>query len=80
MIIKIDDRKIKHQSNTEMFFWDRDNLLKRETKPIMKLNSQLTQYLRMKSKKIIKKINKFKLVRPTNQINKPNLWTSPWTL
>jgi hypothetical protein len=54
MIIKIDDRKIKHQSNTEMFFWDRDNLLKRETKPIMKLNSQLIQYLRMKSKKIIK--------------------------
>jgi len=80
MIIKIDDRKIKHQPNTEMFFWDRDNLLKRETKPVMKLNSQLTQYLRMKSKKIIKKINKFKLVRPTNQNNKPNLWISPWTL
>jgi len=55
MIIKIDDRKIKHQPNTEMFFWDRDNLLKRETKPIMKLNSQLTQYLMMKSKNIIKK-------------------------
>jgi len=31
-----------------MFFLDCNNLIKDETKPIMKLNSQLTQYLRMK--------------------------------
>jgi hypothetical protein len=48
MITKIDDYEIKHQPNTEMFFLDRNNLIKGETKPIMKLNSQLTQYLRMK--------------------------------
>ena len=30
------------------FFLDRNNLIKGETKPIMKLNSQLTWYLRMK--------------------------------
>jgi len=28
MITKIDDCKIKHQPNTEMFFLDRDNLIK----------------------------------------------------
>jgi hypothetical protein len=48
MIKKIDDCKIKHQPNIEIFFLDRDNLLKYKTKPIMKLNSQLTQYLRIK--------------------------------
>ena len=48
MITKIDDWKIKHQPNTDMFILDRDNLIKGETKPIIKLNFQLTHYLRMK--------------------------------
>jgi hypothetical protein len=47
MITKIDDCEIKYQPNTN-FFLDRDNLIKGETKPIMKLNSQLTSYLRIK--------------------------------
>jgi len=38
MIIKIDNYKIKHQLNTKIFL-DHDNLIKCETKPIMKLNS-----------------------------------------
>jgi hypothetical protein len=46
MITKIYDCEIKHQPNTEM------NLIKGKTKPIIKLNSQLTQYLRMKKKLI----------------------------
>jgi len=52
MITKIDDCDIKHQLNTEMFFLDHDNLIKGETKLIMKLNSQLIQYLRMEKKLI----------------------------
>jgi hypothetical protein len=44
MITKIDNCKIKHQPNTEMFFLDHDDLIKDEAKPFMKLNSQLTQY------------------------------------
>jgi hypothetical protein len=51
MIIKIDNYKIKHQLNTEIFL-DRDNLIKYEKKPIMKLNLQLIQYPRMKKKLI----------------------------
>jgi hypothetical protein len=31
MIIKIDDCEIKHKSNTEMLFLDRDNLIKGKT-------------------------------------------------
>jgi hypothetical protein len=56
MITKIDDYEIKHQPNTNIFFLDHDNPIKDETKPIMKLNTQLTQYLRMK-----KKLTKIKL-------------------
>jgi hypothetical protein len=48
MITKMNDCKIKHQPNTKMFFLDHDNFIKYETKPIMKLNFQLTQYIRMK--------------------------------
>jgi len=33
------------------------NLIKGKTKPIIKLNSQLTQYLRMKKKTNLKKFN-----------------------
>jgi hypothetical protein len=51
MITKIDNCEIKHQPNIKIFFLDWDNLTKGETKPVMKLNSQLTQYLRMKLKK-----------------------------
>jgi hypothetical protein len=47
MITKIDDCEIKQQLNIEIFL-DHNNLIKGETKPIMKLNSQLTQYLRIK--------------------------------
>jgi hypothetical protein len=36
------------------FFLNRDNLIKGETKPNMKLNSQLTQHLSIK-KKLIEK-------------------------
>jgi hypothetical protein len=57
MITKIDDCEIKHQLNTEMFFLDHDNLIKGATKLIMKLNSQLTQYLGMKKKTNLKKVN-----------------------
>jgi len=46
MITKIYECEIKYQLNTEM------NLTKGKTKPIIKLNSQLTQYLRMKQKLI----------------------------
>jgi hypothetical protein len=48
MITNIDNCEIKHQPNIEMFFLDHDNLIKGETKLIMKLNSQLTQHLKMK--------------------------------
>jgi hypothetical protein len=47
MTAKIDDCEIKHQPNIEMFFLDHNNLIKGKMKPIMKLNSQLNQYLRM---------------------------------
>jgi hypothetical protein len=58
MITKIDDCDIKHQLNTEMvFFFYHDNLIKGETKLIMKPNSQLTQYLRMEKKTNLKKLN-----------------------
>jgi hypothetical protein len=40
-----DDCEIKYQPNT---FLDHDNLIKDEAKSIMKLNSQLTWYLRIK--------------------------------
>jgi hypothetical protein len=40
-----DDCEIKYQPNT---FLDNDNLIKDGTKSIMKLNSQLTWYLRIK--------------------------------
>jgi hypothetical protein len=63
------------KSNTNSIlicFFYRDNLIKDERKSVMKLNSQLTQYLRMKlKKKLIKK--KVKLIRPANQINQSNL-------
>jgi hypothetical protein len=52
MITKMDDCEIKHQPNTKMFFLDRDNFIKDEKKPIIKLNFQLTQYIRMKKKLI----------------------------
>jgi hypothetical protein len=57
MITKMNDCKIKHQPNTNMFFLDHDNFIKYETKPIMKLNFQLTQYIRMKKKTNLKKLN-----------------------
>jgi hypothetical protein len=46
MRTKIDDCKIKYRD----IFLDHDNLIESETKPIMKLNSQLTKYLWMKSR------------------------------
>jgi hypothetical protein len=54
---KIYDCEIKHQSNTEIWFLDCDNLIKDEAKLIKKLNFQLIWYLRMKKKLIIKKLN-----------------------
>ena len=36
---------------------DCDNLIKDEMKQIIKLNSQLTQYLKMNKKTILKKLN-----------------------
>jgi len=48
MITKIDYCKIEYQPNTNIFFWDRDNIIENESKPIIKLNSQLTRYLHMK--------------------------------
>jgi len=47
MITKIDDRKIKHQPNIEFFLYC-DNLVDSKTKSIIKLNPQLTNYLKMK--------------------------------
>jgi hypothetical protein len=49
-----DDCEIKYQPNT---FLDNDNLIKDGAKSIIKLNSQLTWYLRMKKKLIKKKLN-----------------------
>jgi len=43
MLIKIDSRKIDHQSNVETFSWNNDNLIKSKLKQIRKSNSQLTQ-------------------------------------
>jgi hypothetical protein len=48
MITKLDDYDIKHQLNANIFFLDRDNFIKSKAKPIMKLNSQLSHYLRIK--------------------------------
>jgi hypothetical protein len=48
LIIKLDDHKITHQHNTDMFFLDYDNPIESEMKLITKLNSQLIQYQRMK--------------------------------
>jgi hypothetical protein len=73
MIIKIDNYKIKHQLNTEIFL-DRDNLIKYETKPIMKLNLQLIQYPRMKKKTDLKK-----LILPDPQ-TKSTSQIYPWNL
>jgi hypothetical protein len=59
------------KSNTNSIprcFLDHDNLIKGEMKLIVKLNSQLTQYLRMNF--FLKKV---KLVRPANQVNQLNL-------
>ena len=39
------------------FFLDHDNFIKDETEPIIKQNSQLTQYLRMKKKTNLKFFN-----------------------
>jgi len=44
MIVKSNNNPIPR------FFLDRDNLIKNKTEPIMKLNSQLTQYPRMRKK------------------------------
>ena len=41
MITKIDDHKIEYQTNTEIFFYDYDNLIENKTKRIMKLDSQI---------------------------------------
>jgi len=38
MITKIDDCEIKHQHSIKVLLLDRDNLIKSEAKPIMKLN------------------------------------------
>ena len=54
-ITKINDWKIKLQLNTEICFLDHDNLIKGNTKPIIKLNFQLTKYLKIKIKKLILK-------------------------
>jgi hypothetical protein len=52
MRTKVDDCKIEYRD----IFLDHDNLIESETKIIMKLNSQLTKYLWMKSRtKLIKK-------------------------
>jgi hypothetical protein len=40
MITKIDDHKIKRQTNTETFFKDYNNLIESKMKQIMKFNSQ----------------------------------------
>jgi hypothetical protein len=53
MRTKVDDCKIEYR----YIFLDHDNLIESETKPIMKLNSQLTKYLWMKSRT---KLNKKK--------------------
>jgi hypothetical protein len=43
MITKIDNHKIKHQSNTKILKKNHNNFIESEMKPITKLNSQLTQ-------------------------------------
>ena len=47
-------------------FVDWNNLIESVTKPIMKLNSQLTQCLWMKLKELIKKEKKVNLTKPAN--------------
>jgi hypothetical protein len=49
---KIDNHKIEHQTNTETFFKDYNNLIKSKTKQIMKFGSQSIQNQMMKSKKM----------------------------
>jgi hypothetical protein len=66
MITKINDCKIEHQPNTKMVFLDWNNLIESVTKPIMKLNSQLTQCIWMKLKELIKKEKKVNLIRSAN--------------
>jgi hypothetical protein len=51
MIIKIDTRKIKHQSNTEIFIWNCNNLIESKPKQIVKINLKSTKYWRIKLKK-----------------------------
>jgi len=51
-----------------MVFLKRDNFIKGKAKPIKKLNSSLTQYLRMKLKKKTN-LKKVKLVKPANHVN-----------
>ena len=63
MITKIDNHKIKHQLNTEIFL-DHDNLIKSKMKSIMKLNSQLIHYLWMELEKNLLKKEKKKLNLP----------------
>jgi len=65
MITKINDCKIEHQPNTNMVFLDWNNLIENVTKPIMKLNFQLTQCLWIKLKELIKKEKK--LTSPDQQ-------------
>jgi hypothetical protein len=47
MVIKISDRKIKHQLNVQMFVWDRDNLTESKPKLIMNINSKLIKCWRI---------------------------------
>jgi len=51
MIIKIDTRKIKHQSNTEIFIWNCNNLIESKLKQIVKTNLKSTKCWRIKLKK-----------------------------
>jgi hypothetical protein len=45
MITKIENHEIEYQINIEIFL-ARNNIMEDKTKPIMKLNFQLTQYLK----------------------------------
>ena len=55
MIIKINTRKIKHQSNTRIFVWDCDNLKKKQTKTNyedqFKMNQMLNDEIERKKTK-----------------------------
>jgi hypothetical protein len=39
MIKKIDARKIEHQANVEMFYWDCDNLIRNKVKKLIQNQS-----------------------------------------